>query len=96
MNHWLASFPGPAQLSVASSTNGKLGGTWERGYPWLGPRVLASLIPRSHPAFHRFAFLYWKRRKAGWGLGTRLGPSQFSITYKLYEVKAIVGSGGCS
>jgi len=35
----IASFPGPAQLSVACSiasdgtaTNGKLGGAWERGY----------------------------------------------------------------
>ena len=31
---YVASFPGPAQLSVACSTtsDGKLGGAWERGY----------------------------------------------------------------
>ena len=33
-SHILASFPGPAQLSVAISTasDEKLGGAWERGY----------------------------------------------------------------
>ena len=45
-------------------------------YSLLPVRVWPSLVPRPRPAFRRLqhgkALPYCKRRKAGWGLGTRL------------------------
>ena len=57
----LASFPGPAQLSVAFSTasDGKLGGAWERGYKGTLDAQSEHISANTRP--HQLRWSEWER-----------------------------------
>ena len=59
---------------------------------------MLSLVPRSRPAFcHALVLQYWKRQKAGWGLGTKLqytvstSYSPVQHTLNQHQIKFVCG-----
>ena len=70
----LASFPGPAQLSVAISTvihtasDEKLGGAWVRGYHHSTLQIKRLSIFEPKVAKRYFVWLFFRRNVSSWPL----------------------------